>query len=176
MPDVKKNIIRKSELSLPSDCSTLCLKPKRKRFPVNLSKNFTLEEMCATSTGVLNAVNDEAKRSLLYLCQYVLQPVRNEIGALKITSGYRSSGVNSAVGSRPSSQHLYGEAADFIPLGDLPIDNVYRWIVKVSGIPFGQCIRESKDGKDWIHISLPRLDKLNQQALIYDGKDYKNYV
>lgn len=143
---------------------------------MQLSKNFTLDEMCDTLTGLPNVPDEDAKQHLLYLCQYVLQPIRSEVGALKVTSGYRSYEVNEAVGSHPMSQHRTGEAADFSPLSDLPIDNVFRWIVKQSGIPFGQCIRESKGGKDWIHISLPRLDKPNQQALVYDGKDYKPYA
>ena len=128
---------------------------------MNLSKNFTLEEMTHTATGKQNVPDEADRRNLLYLCQYVLQPIRNEVGALKVTSGYRSAIVNAAVGGSVVSQHLCGEAADVIPLNK-PLDEVFKWIMKESGIPFGQCILESS----WIHISLVRLDKPNNQVLI----------
>lgn len=155
---------------------------------MNLTANFTLEELCVTDADLSNEPTGGEAAKLLYLASYVLQPIRGEWGPMQITSGFRCGALNLMVGGSPTSQHVQGEAADFIPMGfnggkiNDPvkyIDDVFEWIVKRSGLRFGQCIRESKGGKggkDWIHISLPRLNKPNQQALVYDGKEYKPYA
>lgn len=141
---------------------------------MQLTEGFTLEEMTRTSTGLPNEPTEVEKSKLLYLATYLLEPIRKRWGRVKITSGYRSPGVNLKVGGASSSQHVKAEAADIVPL-DADIDAVFAWIVKESGIKFGQAIRESKGGADWIHVSLPRLKGPNQQALTYDGKEYKTY-
>ena len=131
---------------------------------LNLSKDFTLKELIRTVSGLPNDPDERAEEKLLYLASFILQPIRNQWGRLYITSGYRSSGVNKRVGGADTSQHLYGEAADFIAL-EAPLKDVYRWIVDEGHIAFGQCIFEIR-ATDWIHVALPRLDKLNHQALV----------
>ncbi len=81
---------------------------------MRLSKNFTLEEMVATShprlqdTPTLGVVQNLQK-----LCVLVLQPLRDTIGApVYINSGYRSKRLNARVGGVPNSRHLQGKAAD----------------------------------------------------------------
>ncbi|MBI5887074.1 MAG: peptidase M15 [Deltaproteobacteria bacterium] len=148
---------------------------------MNLSKNFTLNELTHTDTGLTNEPDDAQKEKLLYLATYVLQPIRDRWGGIKVTSGYRSTAVNAAIGSTPHSQHLFGEAADFVPLVagvsvSQKLDSIFAWLVSESGIPFGQCIRETSGSRQWIHVSLPRLNAANQDALVYDGKDYKSYL
>lgn len=143
-----------------------------------LSPNFPLEELTATTTGLPNDPSGAAKEKLFYLANYLLQPVRDRWGALQITSGFRSLPVNAAVGGSSSSQHCYGEAADFVPYS-VGIDEVFEWIVKDSGLRFGQCIKEerNKEGftQRWIHLSLMRFGRDNQEALIFDGKTYRTY-
>lgn len=142
---------------------------------MELSRNFTLQELTKTATGAPNTPGKAESEKLLYLASYILQPLRDRFGSLRVTSAYRSAAVNSSVGGSSSSQHLSGEAADFMP-AEKDIDTVFKWIVTESGLSFGQAIRERKSGNNWIHISLPRLDGSNQQALVYDGKGYKDYV
>lgn len=144
-----------------------------------LSKNFPLEEMVATSSGYYNTPDEKAETKLLYTANFLLQPIRDEFGRMDVTSGYRSGSTNTWAGGEVTSQHCYGEAADFVP-ADNDIDVVFDWIIEVSGIAFGQAILESKIGKDkklrrWIHISLPRLDKPNRVALIFHNGKYKPY-
>lgn len=139
---------------------------------MNISKNFTLEELTKTATNFPNNPPSEAIDRLLYLATYLLQPIRNKYGAIEITSGYRSIKVNQFIGGAPESQHLRGEAADIVPV-EANIDIVFEWIVKE--LNFGQAIRENKNGKDWIHISLPRISKPNQQTLIYENGVYGLY-
>lgn len=139
---------------------------------MRLSKNFTLDELIITSTSASNEPSEEHKEKLLYLCPYLLQPIRDEFGTVQVNSGYRSQGVNLAIGGSKTSQHCKGEAADIrTPHADLW--EVYLWIL--DNLNFGQCIYEEKGAAKWIHISLPRLDKPNQQALLFKNGSYTNY-
>lgn len=140
---------------------------------MRLSENFTLEELTKTNTGLSNTPGPDEIERLHRLAEDILQPIRDRFGAIKINSGFRTLEVNLAVGSKtPYSQHIKGEAADIVPL-EARLVEVFDWIVKESGLAFGQCILEKGT---WIHISLPRERKPNQQALIYDGKEYRAYA
>ena len=81
---------------------------------MKLSKNFTLEEMVATSHRKLQDTPTLAViQNLQELCVLVLQPLRDTIGApVYINSGYRSKRLNARVGGVPNSRHLQGKAAD----------------------------------------------------------------
>ena len=81
---------------------------------MRLSKNFTLEEMVATSHRRLQDTPAlEVVQNLQKLCVLVLQPLRDTIGApVYINSGYRSKRLNARVGGVPNSRHLQGRAAD----------------------------------------------------------------
>lgn len=142
---------------------------------MKLSENFTLEELIATNTGLPNRPRENEEEKLLYLASYILQPIRDRWRALKITSGYRSIPVNTAVGGFPTSQHCEGEAVDFYPL-EAGIKDVYRWLVEDSKLRFGQAIYEHKsDDTTWIHVSLIRLTKPYSEALVFNGRGYEPY-
>ena len=80
---------------------------------MKLSKNFSLKEMLATSTGVANVPTDKDIDNMKLLAEKILQPVRDYMGIpIRINSGYRSAQVNKAVGGSRTSQHSKGEAAD----------------------------------------------------------------
>ena len=81
---------------------------------MRLSKNFTLEEMVATSHRRLQDTPAlEVVQNLQKLCVLVLQPLRDTIGApVYINSGYRSKRLNARVGGVLNSRHLQGKAAD----------------------------------------------------------------
>lgn len=138
-----------------------------------LSKNFSLDEMTVTSTSGANRPAQAHTEKLLYMCSYLLQPIRDEFGPVQVNSGYRSKGVNRAIGGSETSQHCNGEAAD-IRTPDADLWEVYLWIL--DNLSFGQCIYEEKGAAKWIHISLPRLDKTNQQALLFKDGVYSNYI
>jgi hypothetical protein len=139
---------------------------------MRLSKNFTLDELIVTSTSGSNIPPGIHKEKLLYTANYLLQPVRDKWGPVVVNSGYRSGAVNTAIGGSSTSQHCKGEAADIrTPTADLW--EVYLWIL--DNLNFGQCIYEIKGTAKWIHISLPRLDKPNQQALLFKDGEYSNY-
>lgn len=142
---------------------------------MQITENFSLEELTRTSTGLPNRPGKTELDKLLLTATYLLEPVRKKWGMIKVTSAFRSEAVNALVGGSSTSQHVKGEAADIVPV-EADLDEVFGWIVKDGGICFGQAIREKKGGSDWIHLSLPRINGPNQQRLVFDGKGYSPYV
>ena len=96
---------------------------------MRLSSNFTLFEMCksntATRKNIDNSANPETIRQLQLLALNVLQKIRDKVGAIRITSGYRSPALNRAIGGqkKPISQHTKGQAADCIIVRDRFLSN-----------------------------------------------------
>ena len=123
---------------------------------MELSKNFTLEEMCesraAKEHGIVNQVTDtEHLNNLKALCTKVLQPLRDEWGSpIRVTSGYRRLQLNTLLKGSSTSQHTSGSAAD-LDVGEKS-DNLRLFeIAANSDLPFDQLINEF-DG-EWVHIS-----------------------
>lgn len=149
---------------------------------MNLTPHITFDEMTRTGQTSLQVKNrEEAQAFIKPLTQVaeMLEVVRAHFGKpVKINSGFRGKSVNAGTpGASKTSQHMKGEAADF----EIPgVDDaeVHRWIVKESGLKFGQCILERPPGKSWIHVSIcgTRDPKLCGQALTFDGKSYKPYT
>ena len=125
---------------------------------MNLSRNFTLQELIKSDTairkGINNNPNAEQIEKLKALCENILQPVRDHFGTVKITSGYRSPELCAAIGSSVNSQHAKAEAADFEVIGT---DNaeLADWIYK--NLNFDQLILEfytpGEPNSGWIHCS-----------------------
>lgn len=132
---------------------------------MQLSRNFTLAEFTrsgtATAKGIDNTAPDWAVRNLRALCEYVLQPVRDRFGPVKITSGWRCQELERALKGKPlswtsASQHTFGEAADFKVPGVSNVE-VADWITE--NCDFDQLILEYPDGTPnggWIHCSALR--------------------
>lgn len=144
---------------------------------MKLSKNFTLEELTfsitANNHGINNTPSAEVKAALKRLAVEVLQPIRDAWGQpIVVTSGYRCPKLNAAVGGVKGSQHLLGQAADIKATN--PADNgklfaCIKRLVQAKKINVGQLIWEygSKTNPRWVHVSLPRVDKQNNQVLYY---------
>jgi hypothetical protein len=81
---------------------------------------------------------------------------------IMITSAYRSKAVNDAVGSKDTSQHRLGCAADIRVPGMTP-DAVVKAIT-ASGLPFDQCIREFDS---WTHISIPNTPDAYPRKMVF---------
>ena len=90
-----------------------------------------------------------------------------------VNSGFRSLQVNAAVGSKPTSQHCLGCAADIRVPGMTP-DEVVR-AIRESDIQYDQLIREFDS---WTHISVPNTikDTSRNQALIIDKAGTRAYA
>lgn len=133
-----------------------------------LSPHFTLAEFTASDTaarrGISNDPPVEVYAALKRTAQG-LEAVRVRLGCapIHITSGYRSIPLNRLVGSRDSSQHIKGEAADFIaPRFGTPSEVVAA--LRDSGVEYDQLILEF--GR-WVHVSFS--DKPRHQALQIDA-------
>ena len=134
---------------------------------MKLSEHFTLEELTHTDHRELdNTPNDAEMANLVRLADF-LEEVKTVLGGkpVMVNSAFRSKAVNDAVGSKDTSQHRIGCAADFRIPGMTP-DEVVRAII-ASGIGYDQVIREFDR---WTHISIPNKDgdKPRRQALIID--------
>lgn len=87
---------------------------------LQLSKNFLLSEFVRSAAAENNNIHQQytidlnVLSNLLYLTNYILQPLRDSVGPVNITSGYRCREVNIIVGGASLSQHLYGQAVDFV--------------------------------------------------------------
>jgi uncharacterized protein YcbK (DUF882 family) len=145
---------------------------------MNLTPHFTLDELTASETaernGWDNSPNDAELANLKRLADF-LEQVKVVMGGkpIMISSGLRTKKVNDAVGSKDTSQHRLGCAADFKVPGVTP-DEVCRKII-ASGIGYDQIIREFDR---WVHISVPSsVDTApRKQALIIDNKGTRPFV
>lgn len=123
-----------------------------------LSRNFTLEELCASATakahGITNKPGTQEIVCLTALAQNVLQPLRDYWAReIKIGSGYRCHALNKAVGGVSNSQHMKGQAADLCIDGDM--EKGKRWFNYIRDhITFDQLIWEhNSKGAYWVHVS-----------------------
>jgi len=156
---------------------------KKPSYNGHLTKNFGYQEMIKSSTADRIGISNDATRehviNLVNLCNFILQPVRDEFGPIRINSGYRSPALNKAVGGSKTSQHCNGQAADFESTR-ISNPDLAKWIEK--NLIFDQLILEFYDGVDpnsgWVHCSYV-LDGSNRSktmtALRVNGKtQYKN--
>ena len=125
----------------------------------NLSKHFSYKEFTYSPTAVMKELDNTPKATDLengkLLCENILEKLREKFGLIKITSFYRGFRLNKAIGGSKTSQHCFGQAADFVVIGT-KLSVVMEWIVNESNLPFDQVIYEDiqKDGEAvWIHIS-----------------------
>lgn len=128
-----------------------------------MTPHFTLAELTATSHRQFdNTPNEEETANLQKLAEF-LERVKEALDGkpIMINSAFRSKQVNDSVGSKDTSQHRTGCAADFKVPGMTP-DAVVRAIM-AAGLPFDQIIREFDA---WTHVSIS--DKPRRQALIID--------
>lgn len=134
---------------------------------MQLTRHFALAEFTrsqkAAERGIDNRPTADVIRALRLLCEKVLEPVRVHFGRpVIVTSGYRSTLVNAAVGGAPGSQHRLGEAADFTVSGASNIE-VCRFIAET--LPFDQLIYEFGES-GWIHCSY-REGRLRMETLTF---------
>ena len=142
---------------------------------MNLSDHFTLEELTHTDHRELeNTPNEQELANLKRLAEF-LETVKSVLGGkpIMVNSAFRSKMVNDAVGSKDTSQHRVGCAADLRVPGMTP-DEVVKAII-ASGIGYDQVIREFDR---WTHISIPNklFDSPRKQALIIDKQGTRVYA
>lgn len=134
---------------------------------MQLSPHFTLDEMTVSQEAARRGIDNTAPlpivKALMKTAQG-LEAVRVRLGCapVYISSGYRCPELNAAIGGSKSSQHMRGEAADFIcPRFGGPPEVAAA--LRDSGIEYDQLILEFNR---WVHISF--ADNPRRQALIID--------
>lgn len=129
-------------------------------------KYFTLEELCRSNTAqqrkIKNVPGKQQEAALAALVNNVLDPLREKFGRpIIVSSGFRSTELNKAVGGAPTSQHMKGEAADIYTgtkEGNKELFNLIK-----NNLPFDQVIDEKN--YSWIHVSYRADGKNRHQTL-----------
>jgi len=126
-------------------------------------KHFSMGEFTFSQTaarmGINNEPTQEAQDNIMALTDRILDPLRKDIDMpITITSGYRCTRLNHAIGGAKHSQHVKGQAADIVAHG-MSVKELAQRIIDME-LPFDQVIYEF--GK-WVHVSYspaPRKDIL----------------
>ena len=117
-----------------------------------------MEELYASATAKAKGINNKPSVqqmiNLVYLCSYVLEPLRVAMNEpIKIGSGFRCQALNKAVGGVYNSQHMKGQAADLCIDGDRQKGRKWFNYIK-NHLPFDQLIWEhNSKGTYWVHVS-----------------------
>jgi hypothetical protein len=142
---------------------------------MNLSPNFTLEELTHTDHRQFDNTPNESERANLERLAAFLEEVKTVLGGkpIMVNSAFRSKQVTDAVGSKDTSQHRIGCAAD-IRVPSMTPDEVVKAVI-ASGIEYDQLIREFDR---WTHISVPNVagDHPRRQSLIIDKSGTRAYA
>jgi len=145
-----------------------------------LTRHFRLGEFTKSATAEKNQLHNIPREeselaNLKALADQVLEPARTLLGVpLIVTSGYRCATLNRLIGGAVQSQHMLGEAADFIPRGADVEDAAFLLSAQMD-LPFDQLIFETRMRKNagpvrWIHISHKRLGGNQREVLsVYHG-------
>jgi hypothetical protein len=142
---------------------------------MNLTPHFTLEELTHTDHREFdNTPNEQELENLKRLAAF-LEEVKTILGGkpIMVNSAFRSKQVNDAVGSKDSSQHRVGCAAD-IRVPAMTPDEVVKAII-ASSLGYDQVIREFDR---WTHISVPSTPDLapRKSKLIIDKQGTRLYA
>jgi len=142
-----------------------------------LSPHFTLGEMIHTSHRTIdNTPTLEVVDRLAVLCEEFLEKVRQHWGPLWVNSGYRCLELNTAIGGSPTSAHMHGCAADFVPMYGWGTSDIAEWIMK-STLPYDQVIDEYSTTGNWIHLGMARPGKEpRRQALTMRHGEYRQFT
>lgn len=141
---------------------------------MRLSKNFVLSEITRSNTAKRLGINNEPTKKDLENIQRIvtnlLQPMRDHLGPIRISSGYRNKELNRAIGGSNKSQHSKGEALDiqFWKDGQMCNKEIYDWILD-NAVEFDQMINEFDFS--WIHISLKKSNNRREVLEAYKDKD-----
>ena len=123
-----------------------------------MGREVSLKELLfsetATRLGIDNTPTDQILINLQTLIYEVINPIVNQFGDIKITSGYRSPALCKAIGSSERSQHTTGMAVDCEVLG-VPNKELADWVV--NNLSYDQVILEfwkpEEINSGWVHIS-----------------------
>ena len=139
-----------------------------------LSPNFSLTEFTDSQTAARMGIDNDPPVELvptLKATARCMEDVRDLLGGkpVLISSAYRSPELNAAIKGSKNSQHMTGEAVDFIcPKFGTP--EQIAQAIKDSPLLFDQCILEFYR---WVHISFSARNR--RQTLIIDRNGTRSF-
>ena len=148
---------------------------------MKLTANFSLSELTKSQTaerkGIDNTPSPEHQENLKSLCAAILQPVRDHFSrVVTVSSGYRSPELCVAIGSKTTSQHAKGEAADFEIFG---LSNKTLADYIDSELHYDQLIleywNESDPNSGWVHCSFSQGNNRKQYLRAYKENGKTKY-
>ena len=148
---------------------------------MKLTENFSLKELTSSQTaerkGIDNTPGPEHQENLKSLCVNVLQPIRDYFSkVVTISSGYRSPELCTAIGSKITSQHAKGEAADFEIFG-VSNKELADWVHDNTN--YDQLIleywKESDPNSGWVHCSYSEGNNRRQYLRAYKENGSTKY-
>lgn len=119
------------------------------------SREFTMSQT-ASRHGIVNEPSSAQWDIIRGLCQNILEPAREQVGAIQVTSGYRCPALNQLVGGERGSDHMVlgdSAAADII----IPKGMGYLFSLIYTSLPWSRLIWEF--GGEWIHVSWCRTGR-----------------
>lgn len=134
------------------------------------SKYFTLYELVNSTTakkqGISNIPTWAQVENLNRLALF-LDTIRTRFGrAIMVSSGFRNTLLNHAVGGVSGSQHTKGLAAD---LQSNHLDALFELIEK-GGFDYDQLIMETNGTTRWVHVSIPEMGKKARNQVLRINK------
>lgn len=136
--------------------------------------NFTIGELTNSSTAQRLGIDNNPPANIrvhLTETMTLLESIRNEWGeycddnnlgspAIIISSGYRSSALNKAVGGVKNSSHIMGYAADIVPANGKQDDFEYFMseVFAKKGYAYDQIIVERSKSSRWVHVGYKKAD------------------
>jgi hypothetical protein len=142
---------------------------------MNLTPHFTLEELTHTDHRELENTPNETELANIQRLAEFLEELKTVLGGkpIMVNSAFRSKAVNDAVGSKDTSQHRIGCAAD-IRVPSMTPDEVVKAVI-ASGLGYDQVIREFDR---WTHISISNQAGATprKQSLIIDKQGTRAYA
>jgi zinc D-Ala-D-Ala carboxypeptidase len=133
----------------------------------HISDKEATKSITALRLGIDNTPNGTAYNNMKTLAANVFEPLREWVGGpIKITSMYRSTELNEAIGGSKTSQHCKGQAIDIDDIyGHKTNAEMFEYIKQ--NLEFDQLIWEfgSGDNPDWVHISYVDLEKNRKRIL-----------
>jgi len=136
-----------------------------------ISEHFSLNDLTKTSQPFDNTTNVFAEQNLKSLAA-LLERIYSQIGPFVVTSGYRSSAVNDAVGGAEGSYHLQGMAADIKPLYESADSFFFKIVRSPIFSDVGELINEAAE-QGVVHVSLPTAAKRSQAMYLMGGRSYR---